>query len=558
MIDPTRIAEFVKGWPPDRIAALQSVFAPQDARKRTSRKRRVDLLADILDREFRDRGRDPLALLLADLLEFESLVPQVYARWRPLVRDSLGFLGSRLSLERLAPKILEQLDLPPDTAPALRLFHFMSRMPGVQKLGQVLSREHQLDAGLRATLQRLENELSDANLEEIQAIVFEELGERGNLFNVELDERILAEGTVSAVIRFTYLETPGSSPAKGVFKVLKPGIQERLDEDLRLFGELALDLRTRAGSYGLGTQNFPAMVEEIRNLLTRETDFVHEQATLLKAFRIYEPMVGMRVPRLIQQFCTPRVTAMSEEEGIRVADAATESPLRRNQIVDRLVEALLAVPMFSPADPHPGNLLYNRKTNELILLDWALAETLSYDQRRQQTLLLLMLNLRDVEGACRALVALSASDSLAPLSADRVATLRERLSEQLATVPSGESIGVAAMTEIMDRLAIDGLRFPLALQMFRKATFTLNGILRELAGREVPLERTLAGSFAARRIFSWGGARFPLSLSDAAALKSSLRSTLCRAAKNYPAPAALTAWHHSFTARRQSYGQSSR
>src|ERR1041384_5158951 len=73
---------------------------------------------------------------IAQTLSIETLVPEIYARWRPLVRDAIQFVFSNLSDARLATKIIEQFDLPLDTPPANRLVKLISQMPGIQKVGQ--------------------------------------------------------------------------------------------------------------------------------------------------------------------------------------------------------------------------------------------------------------------------------------------------------------------------------------------------------------------------------------------------------------------------------------
>ncbi len=58
-------------------------------------------------------------------------------------------------------------------------------------------------------------------------------------------------------------------------------------------------------------------------------------------------------------------------------------------------------------DPHAGNLLYDNRTGELTIIDWALRERLSRDQRRHLALLFLMVTLRDPVGTCNEVLALS-------------------------------------------------------------------------------------------------------------------------------------------------------
>jgi hypothetical protein len=74
----------------------------------------------------------------------------------------------------------------------------------------------------------------------------------------------------------------------------------------------------------------------------------------------------------------------------------------------------VAVPLLSAeenaifhGDPHAGNLLYSNRTGDLIILDWALRERLSREQRRHLALLFLMVGLRDPVGTCTEILALT-------------------------------------------------------------------------------------------------------------------------------------------------------
>ena len=59
--------------------------------------------------------RDELAKWTVRMVPVEELVPAVYRRWRPMVRDAMMFVVTRLSAARLAPKVVEQMELSPDT-----------------------------------------------------------------------------------------------------------------------------------------------------------------------------------------------------------------------------------------------------------------------------------------------------------------------------------------------------------------------------------------------------------------------------------------------------------
>jgi len=106
-------------------------------------------------------------------------------------------------------------------------------------------------------------------------------------------------------------------------------------------------------------------------------NFVREQKTLIEAGTLYRSMPGVRVPRVMPFLCTPGITALTEERGIKVTKAAARFPAaRRRQIAEQLIEALIAVPLFAATedaifhgDPHAGNLLYDSRTGELTILD---------------------------------------------------------------------------------------------------------------------------------------------------------------------------------------------
>lgn len=106
--------------------------------------------------------RDTMARWIVDeIVPVGRLVPQAYVEWRPPVRDAMMFVVARLSPARLAPKLLEQLELPLDTSAEVRLLRLIAKVPGLQKLGQVIARNQHLRPALRNALARLENGIRD-------------------------------------------------------------------------------------------------------------------------------------------------------------------------------------------------------------------------------------------------------------------------------------------------------------------------------------------------------------------------------------------------------------
>ena len=123
--------------------------------------------------------RDAMARWIVDsVVPVQRLVPKAYENWRPPVRDAMMFVVTHLSPARLAPKLLEQLQLPPKTTAEDRLLRLIAKVPGLQKLGQVIARNQHLRPALRHALERLENGIRDVRPEDVGVVIRRELGSR--------------------------------------------------------------------------------------------------------------------------------------------------------------------------------------------------------------------------------------------------------------------------------------------------------------------------------------------------------------------------------------------
>jgi ubiquinone biosynthesis protein len=433
-----------------------------------------------------------------ELVTVEQLVPPPYVKWREPVRDAMVFVIERLSAGRLAPKLVEQLELPANTRPEIRLLRLISKVPGLQKLGQVLARHRGLRPSLRNALSQLENGIRDVTVQQMGDIIQHELGSRIASFGVEVAPKILCEGSVSAIVRFTWRR--GRSRQRGVFKVLKPYIPECYAEDMQFLQELADFLASKYSQEGFAEHVLPDTFEKVRQLLQHEVDFPGEQATLKEVARLYRAMTGVRIPQLIAPLCTSKLTAMSEEAGVKVTSALRRmQPWQRKRVAKQIIEAVVAVPLCSPdetvifhADPHAGNMLYDRRTGELVLVDWALTERLTYKQRRHLIVLFLMLFLQNPVAVCKEAEA---------LSEERIhfgRHEREVIARFMDGLPLLRRAGSVDAMALLEDLAIEGVLFPASLIMLSKVMFTLDGILQDIAGSEVSVSAPVLWEFLQR------------------------------------------------------------
>ena len=163
-------------------------------------------------------------------------------------------------------------------------------------------------------------------------------------------------------------------------------------------------------------------------------------------------------------------------------------------------------------DPHAGNLLYNNRTGELIIIDWALRERLSREQRRNLALLFLMISLRDSVGTCSTVLALSQYRIRS--GSRRGEMIRQLVTGFLDELPVKRlASGVDAM-RLLERIAMKGVKFPGALIMLSKVMFTLDGILSDIGASDAGMGFTIARYVAENWLSNRADFRSPLKTRD--------------------------------------------
>src|ERR1700687_310749 len=201
MLDASAIAAGLRLLPPDQLGTALQHFLPPGA----TAAEKISVIEAGLESPAGQSGRDAMARWVVDeIVPVDAVVPEAYKRCLPPVRDAMMFVVTRLSPARLAPKLLEQIELPPKTSAEVRLLRLIAKVPGLQKLGQVIARNQHLRPALRTALAKLENGIRDVLPEDIRAMIQKALGPRVNTFAIEISCTILKEASVSAVVRFTW------------------------------------------------------------------------------------------------------------------------------------------------------------------------------------------------------------------------------------------------------------------------------------------------------------------------------------------------------------------
>jgi len=426
-------------------------------------------------------------------LDVGPLLPEPYAAYRPLVAEALLFFLEQLPAPRLLEIAAEQSRLPPPAPLAARAVAVLRRCPTLHKLGQVVARDRRLAPELRRHLQGLESSPPAAPVAEL----LRAMG-GGPPPEWQLDAP-LAEGSVAVVVPFTWREG-AAPPREGVLKILKPGVEERLQEELEIWPRLGQFLEERSARHGLPVLEYRETLERVRTLLQGEVRLDRERDHLAAAARFYAGSPAVLIPRLLP-FSTPRATAMERVRGRKAPEAGGGAAPRR-RLAETILAALVAQPFWSAAptatfhaDPHAGNLFCS-DDGRLAVLDWSLVARLSKAQRVRLMQILLGALCLDAPRIAEAAAALAAGRT----DADAI---RTAAAVAVGEVRGGRGPGFAWLLRLLDRLVASGAAtFPEDLLFFRKALLSLLGVVADVSA-DCDLDAVLSRAAGAELCREW-------------------------------------------------------
>jgi ubiquinone biosynthesis protein len=437
---------------------------------------------------------------LVGSLALDTLIPDAYAPYRRAVVDATAFFLSRLSAHRLAEIVAAQRALPSTAGPAVRAVTLVHCCPTLHKLGQVLARHRSIIPGFRAQLQRLESMEPTTSMTEVAAILHDELGGAvgGELL---LGAPAIAEASVAVVVPFTVRASPAATTVRGVLKVLKPGIERALLEELEVWPQVGAFLDDACERFGIPALEYQATLDDVRDLLVEEVHLEHEQRHLVEAAEAYADMDRVRVPSLLP-YCSPRVTAMSRIDGPKVTSVTHWPPERRRGLAELVVRALICRPTWSVAptalfhaDPHAGNLVA-MDDGSLGILDWSLIGRLGKPERIHIAQIVLGALSLDPARVCQAVAALAAHGP------DQ-SRLRSVVEDSLRSLRRGALPGLEWLVRLLDAaVARAGVRLGRDLMLFRKVLLTLEGVVDDVCA-DFPVDQCLVATAVAQLASEW-------------------------------------------------------
>ncbi len=253
--------------------------------------------------------------------------------------------------------------------------------PSFVKLGQLMSTRADLfPPEYIEELKKLQDRVPPIPFQEVKTVIEIELRKPLHTVFAEFGEECLAAASVGQVHRARL----HSGEAVAV-KVIRPGIDKKIREDIRLMYVLA-ERMENAFELGrvVGAVN---LVKEFERIIFRELDMLIEAGNMEKFALNFKDVDEIYIPRVYWEWTTRSVLVMEHIDGIKMDQvdeivAAGLDPKEVAMIGLRSFSRQLMEFGYFHADPHPGNTIVMRD-GRVSLVDFGIIGYLDEETMRQ-------------------------------------------------------------------------------------------------------------------------------------------------------------------------------
>ncbi len=343
------------------------------------------------------------------------------------------------------------------------------------KLGQLLSTRHDmLPAAYTAELERLQDDVEPVDVDEIRAVIEEELGLRVRDVFEEFDDEPMAAASLAQIHRARLADGRDV-----VVKVQRPGVRELVRDDMAVLEKVAglLDDNTSMGDR-VGVRR---LLGQFSGAMADELDYRKEMAHLERFAELVDEEELLLVPAPVRRLTTSRILTMEAVDGRKVTDVGKfglldiDGPGLARALFRFMLRTLLTEGLLH-ADPHPGNLLVTGD-GRLAIIDLGMVAHVSRRVRSQ--LVRLLISISEGDGT-------QVADILAAMGHPREDFDREGFNDEVAHLVSGTlTLGseLQAGTILVDLARISGmhgLRPPAEMTLVGKALLNLDRAVAHL------------------------------------------------------------------------------
>src|SRR5215467_5023550 len=253
--------------------------------------------------------------------------------------------------------------------------------PTFVKLGQMLStREDLLPPAWTTELARLHSDVAPIPFDDLLPQIEQALGRSPFEVFGHVEREPYAAASIAQIHRAKL-----ASGRPVVLKIRRPGIEAKIDADLRILDRLAHLIEREMPE--VRRYRPVQVVGQLRGSLERELDLAVEARNTERFARNFADDLDILVPRVYLEWTSSTMIVQEHIEGIRGNDLAAidRAGLDRKVLAARGVDAVLKMILVDGifhADPHPGNVMY-LPDNRIALIDFGMVGRLSPARRGQ-------------------------------------------------------------------------------------------------------------------------------------------------------------------------------
>jgi ubiquinone biosynthesis protein len=400
---------------------------------------------------------------------------------RDIATDNSPFGGVRQAFQRFIYR-RKQPVIDENTPETVRIM-LQQMGPTFVKLGQVISsRAEKLPDDWRQSLTKLQSAVEPFPYAEAARIIQEELGAPPEQVYAHFEPVPFAAASTAQVHRAVT-----HRGAAVVVKVQRPDINVTVRADLNVLRDLTRILERRFAWAAQSDLN--GIMNEYADNILLELDYTNEayNGRLLAQNMAVFPQI--HVPAIYNKLSTRRLMTQEFVKGVKITDIAAldAAGLDRAELARVFMRAMMKQVLFDGffhGDPHPGNVLVDTASGQIIFLDLGMMGQLSSDQRL--ALADLIWSLEQKDGMEIGRVVLRLTTAARAVDEKKFLDQIDRLLQRYTSLSGGGISMGGAMNVVMSALANNGLRLDPDLTIALKAMVQAEEVVSTLAP-ELPL-----------------------------------------------------------------------
>lgn len=276
------------------------------------------------------------------------------------------------------------------------------------KLGQLLSlRPDLIPKEYCDELAKLQDDCEPIHYHEVEHVIKSELKQPVNKLFKSFEKKPIASASVGQV-HVARLK----NGKKVAVKVMRPGIKAIMETDLEILEYLARLFKHHVRQSLVDPEE---IFEEFKRYSEDELDFMKEAHVIKLFHNNFEGDEKVSIPLVYERLTTKRVLTMQFLEGVEIKKIISHpgnyldvDKKKLSQLIVNSVMKQIFIDGLFHADPHPGNVLFNK--DKIGFIDFGITGRIDDEMKEKLGFLFISLLTKDSDGVVKALISLNMVD----------------------------------------------------------------------------------------------------------------------------------------------------